>query len=83
MSVHNDSELNVKQVFHLPLHLIETTACGDCGFESRRRNGCLPLADVVCCQVEVSATGCSLVQRSPTKYNVSGECEAKPPKARP
>jgi hypothetical protein len=26
---------------------------------------------VVCCQVEVSATGCSLVQRSPTECGVS------------
>jgi hypothetical protein len=28
--------------------------------------GCLSLVSVVCCQVEVSATGWSLVQRSPT-----------------
>ena len=27
---------------------------------------------VVCCQVEVSASGCSLVQRSPTECGVSG-----------
>ena len=29
-------------------------------------HGCLTLVSVVCCQVEVSATGRSLVQRSPT-----------------
>jgi hypothetical protein len=32
-------------------------ACWDCGFESRRGRGCLSLVSVVCCQVEVSATG--------------------------
>ena len=45
----------------------------DCGFESRRGHGCLSLVSVVCCQVEVSATGWSLVQRSPTDCGVS-EC---------
>ena len=29
----------------------------DCGFESRRRHGCLSLVNVACCQVQVSATG--------------------------
>jgi len=28
-------------------------------------SGCLSVVSVVCCQVEVSATGLSLVQRSP------------------
>jgi hypothetical protein len=37
-------------------------ACWDCGFETRRRHGCLCLVSVVCCQVEVSATSWSLVQ---------------------
>jgi hypothetical protein len=32
-------------------------ACLDCGFEYRRRHGCLSLVSVVCCQVEVSASG--------------------------
>jgi len=36
------------------------------GFESHRRHGCLSVVSVVCCQVEVSATSWSLVQRSPT-----------------
>jgi hypothetical protein len=42
-------------------------ACWDCGFESRCGNVCLSLVNVVCCQVDVSATGRSLVQRSPTE----------------
>ena len=29
----------------------------DCGFESRRGHGRLSVMSVVCCQVEVSATG--------------------------
>jgi hypothetical protein len=37
-------------------------ACWDCGFESRRRHGCLSVAIVVYCQVEVSATGRPLAQ---------------------
>jgi hypothetical protein len=47
----------------------------DCGFESRRGHGCLFLVSVVCCQVEVSATGWSLVQRSPTECGVSKKCD--------
>ena len=46
--------------------------CWDCGFESRRGHGCLSLVSVVRCQVEVSASGRSLVQRSPTESDVSG-----------
>ena len=38
----------------------------DCGFEYGREYGCLCVVSVVCCQVEVSATGRSLVQ-SPTE----------------
>jgi len=41
-------------------------ACWDCGIESHHRHGC-----VVCCQVEVSASGLSLVQRSPTDCGAS------------
>jgi hypothetical protein len=37
-------------------------------------HGCLSLVSVVCCQVEVSATGWSLVQRSPTDCGVSQKC---------
>jgi len=43
---------------------LRSLACWDCGFESRRGHGCLPVWSVVCCQVEVSSTGLSLVQRS-------------------
>ena len=38
----------------------------DRGFESQRGHGYLSVVSVVCCQVEVSATSWSLVQRSPT-----------------
>jgi len=43
----------------------------DCGLESHREHVCLSLVSVVCCQVEVSASGWSLVQRSPTDCGVS------------
>jgi hypothetical protein len=46
-------------------------ASWDCGFESRQGHGCHSLVSVVCCQVEVSATDRSLVQRSPTECGVS------------
>jgi hypothetical protein len=46
-------------------------ACWDCGFESRRGQGCLSFVKVLRCQVEVSATVRSLVQRSPTECGVS------------
>ena len=42
-------------------------ACWDCGFESRLGHDRLFLVSVVCCQVEVSATGRSLVQWAPTE----------------
>jgi hypothetical protein len=48
--------------------------CWDCGFESNRGHGCMSLVSVVCCQVEVSAMGWSLVQRSPTECGVSKKC---------
>jgi hypothetical protein len=38
-------------------------------------HGCLSLVSVVCCQVEVSATSWSLVQRSPTECGVSKVCD--------
>jgi hypothetical protein len=43
--------------------------------KSHRGRGCLSLVSVVCCQVEVSATGWSLVQRSPTECGVSNVCD--------
>jgi hypothetical protein len=45
-------------------------ACWDFGFESRHGHGCLSVANVVYCEVEVSATGRSLVQMSPTECGV-------------
>jgi hypothetical protein len=45
--------------------------CWDFGFESRRGHGCLSVVSVVGCQVEVSATSCSLVQRSTTDCGAS------------
>ena len=39
----------------------------DCGFESQRGHGCLSPVSVVCCQVDVSATGRAPVHRSPTE----------------
>jgi len=45
-------------------------ACWDIGFESRRGHGCLSLESVACCQVEVSATGWSLIQGSPTECDL-------------
>ena len=53
---------------------LRSFACWDCGFESHQRDECLSTVSVVCCQVEVSATGRSLVQRSHTECGVS-ECD--------
>jgi len=46
--------------------------CWDCGFESRWDHECIFLVKGVCCQVEVSASGWSLGQRS---YTTCGESE--------
>jgi len=46
----------------------------DCGFESRRANGYLYLENTICCQVEISARGRSLAQRSPINVCVI-ECD--------
>ena len=45
--------------------------CWDCGFESHRGHGYLSVVSVGCCQVEVSATSWSLIQRSPTDCGAS------------
>ena len=47
---------------------------GIAGSNTAEGHGCLSLVTVVCCQVLVSTTGRSLVQRSPTQYEVS-ECD--------
>jgi hypothetical protein len=44
---------------------------GFAGSNPPGRHGCLSFVSVVCCQVEVSATGWSLVQRSPAECGVS------------
>jgi hypothetical protein len=54
--------------------VLRPLACWDCGFEFRRGHGCLFLVSFVCCQVEVCASGWSLVQRSPFECGVS-ECD--------
>jgi hypothetical protein len=41
---------------------------GIAGLNPAGGHGCLSVVSVVCCQVEVSATGQSLIQRSPTEY---------------
>ena len=46
-------------------------ACWDCRFESHWRHGSLSLVSVLCCQVEVSASGRSLVEIIPTECGVS------------
>jgi len=53
---------------------LQPFACWDCGFESPPGYGCLSLGSVVCGQVEVSASGWSLVQWSPGEWGVS-ECD--------
>ena len=45
--------------------------CWDRGFESHRGHGYLSVVSVVCCQVEVSATSWSLIQRSFTDCGAS------------
>ena len=50
-------------------------ACWDLGFKSHRVHGCLSVVSVVCCQVEVSATSWSLIQRSPTDCAASFVCD--------
>jgi hypothetical protein len=46
-------------------------ACWNGGFGSGQVYGCLSLVSVVCCQVEVSASGWSLFQKSRTKCAVT------------
>jgi hypothetical protein len=50
----------------------------NCGFESRLGHGCLSVVSIMCCQVDVCATGWSLVQRSPTECGVSKSVMVKP-----
>jgi hypothetical protein len=50
---------------------LQPLASLDCRFESHLGHGHLSVVSVVCCQVEVSAMGWSLVQSSPAKSGVS------------
>ena len=59
---------------HYKAHTLQSLRplpCWDRGFESHRGHGYLSAVSVVCCQVEVSATSWSLVQRSPTDCGAS------------
>jgi hypothetical protein len=49
---------------------LRPSACWDRGFGSHRGHGFLSLVQCLCCQVEISATCRSLVQRSPTDCGV-------------
>jgi hypothetical protein len=53
-------------------------ACWDCRFESRGGHRSLSLVSVVCCQVEIPASGSSLVRRSLTESGVF-ECDREAP----
>ena len=55
---------------------LQPLACWDCRFESRRGHGFLSVVSVVYLDVEVSASGPSLVWRSPTECGVS-ECDVE------
>ena len=50
---------------------LQPFACWDCEFESRRGHGGQTVVSVVWCSVEISATGRSLVQSSPTEKDAS------------
>ena len=52
---------------------------GIAGFESRRGHECLSLVNFVRCQVEISASGLSLVQGNRTECGVSNECDRETP----
>jgi hypothetical protein len=54
----------------------KASVCGHSlrGFEFRQGHGCLFVVRAVCCQVEVSTSSWSLVQRRPTDCGVS-ECD--------
>jgi hypothetical protein len=61
---------------------LPSLTCWDYWFKSSRGHGYLPYLTVVCCQVEVSGSGRSLVQSSPTECGVS-ECDRKASIMRP
>ena len=64
----DSSERNYRFVEAGKVERVEARVCGrslGLWVESRRVHECLSVVSVVCCQIEVSATGRSLVQRSP------------------
>jgi len=68
-SIYNCSEWPQRWVFGRSLG-------GIVGSNPAGGHGCLSLVSVVCCQVEFSASGWSLVQMSPTECGLS-ECNRK------
>jgi hypothetical protein len=72
------NDISVRGVYSLS----EYTTCvvygfslaGIMGSNPTGGHGCLSLVSVTCCQVEVSATGRSLVQRSPTESLCVFDC---------
>ena len=58
---------------------LRSLAFWECGFKSSQGHGYLSLLSVVCCQVEVSATGRSLVQGSPPECGDFDECDREAP----
>jgi len=77
------NSLYIASVMHLCGRAVvrRPLACWNGGFESRRRNACVSLVNVVCFQINVSATGRSFVQRNPTECGIS-ECEIETSKMR-
>ena len=55
---------------------LRSLACWDCGFESYR--GMDSAVSVVCCQVEISASGWSLIQRSTTESDRETSIMSRP-----
>jgi hypothetical protein len=67
---HSHADANGHAVESVGLRPLASWDCGF-GFESRRPHECLSLVNIVCCHVEVSSTGRSLVQGSPTDCDAS------------
>jgi hypothetical protein len=80
----------MEDIFYLPIPVAARSKAwvfgrsltGIVGSNPAGGHGCLSLVIVVCCQVEVSATGWFLVQRSPTECGVSKIVIMKPRKMR-
>jgi hypothetical protein len=70
------TSFKVQWLLYIPPRLTLASVCGRslawiAGSNSAEGHVCLSLVSVVCCQVEVSAKGRSLVQRSRTECGVS------------